>query len=187
VRYAAIQALQSLKAKETALDLAKTAKSDSVHEIRSMALQSMRDLAAGSSILFETALALINDEAVPVRLEAIRILGDYLDPDAVEPLLEHLSDPYWIIRISAENALCNYGRKLGKRLIARLPKLDTEGRCRLISVLARTGETDAIEPLEKLAADEKEPVKIRAIAREALTLLRGETGRQKHQAGSPLF
>jgi len=187
VRYEAIQALKELKAKDKILDLAKTAQSDAVHEIRSMALQSMRDVAAGSAILFDTALALINDEAVQVRLEAIRILGDYLDPQAVEPLLEHLSDPHWIVRISAENALCNYGRKLGKRLITRLPKLDAEGRCRIISILARTGETGAIEPLEKLAADENEPARIRSIAREALTLLRGETGRQKHQAGSPLF
>ncbi|MBN2357307.1 HEAT repeat domain-containing protein [candidate division KSB1 bacterium] len=186
VRYEAIHALELLKAKEVLPELEKIAKSDPVHEIRSLALQRMREISPGSPTLFETGLNLIHDPAAAVRLEATRILGDYSEARAIEPLIKNLSDPSWNVRINAENAVCNYGRRLSKHLLALLPGTRVEGRCRVISALARIGEEAAIKPLEKIADDEKEPQKIRKIAQDALALLKKETGRQVLQAGDSL-
>ncbi len=177
VRYEAIHALYALKAKEVIHDLEKIAKEDPFPEIRSSALQIMREISAGAPILFETALNLIHDSAASVRLEATRILGDFGEERAVEPLLHNLSDASWNVRINAENALCNYGRRLSKRLLQYLNTDDLERRCRIISALARIGEEAAISLLERIVNNEKESARIRTVAQEALAILKGETAK----------
>ena len=121
-----------------------------------------------------------------IRLVATRILGDFIDDRALPYLFEKVSDTSWSIRMSAENALCNYGVKVVPELVKRLQHEKVEGRCRLISALARIGDTQAIEPLERFRKEyEHKDEKMAQIVREALAVLKGETGRKSVQLTVP--
>ena len=67
-----------------------------------------------------------------------------------------------------------------------LKEKETEGRCRIISAFARIGDERAIKPLEALLEAQEESPRIKAITREALMILRGETGRQVKNMTLPI-
>ncbi len=186
VRYEAIRAIGKLKCKKAVPMLRKMVMEDPIVEIRTEALKVLRELHSGTQALLKLALKAVEDEAAPVRLEAVRILGDFANEQALEPLIQRLTDPFWSVRISAENAICNYGKKVTPLLIDLLKKGHVEGRCRIISAFARIGDERAIEPLEALLEAQEESPRIKAIAREALMVLKGETGRQAVNVTSPL-
>jgi len=178
VRYEAIRAIGRLKGKQAIPELEGIVRTDSIQEVRTEALKVLRELNVGSAELLELALNAVEDESPVVRLEAVRILGDFANEQALEPLMKKLADPFWSVRVSAENAICNYGKKIIPLLIDMLKKEKMEGRCRIISAFARIGDERAIEPLEALLEAQEESPRIKAITREALMILRGETGRQ---------
>jgi len=186
VRYEAIRAIGKLKGKKAIPMLRKMAMEDPIVEIRTEALKVLRELHSGTQALLKLALKAVEDEAAVVRLEAVRILGDFANGQVLQPLIERLADPFWSVRISAENAICNYGKKVTPLLIDLLKKGHVESRCRIISAFARIGDERAIEPLEALLAAQEESPRIKAIAREALMVLKGETGRQAVNVTIPL-
>ncbi len=186
VRYEAIRALGKLKGKAACVKIEELIKADPVYEVRTEALKVLRELSPGSKQLFAIAQAALNDTAASVRLEATRALGDFADDRAFDMLIDRLSDSYWSVRISAENAICNYGKRAIPKLIDLLNSQETEGNCRIISALARIGDGKAVEPLEALLAKSKGQDKLQALVKEALRLLKGETGRSAAQTATPL-
>ena len=187
VRYEAVRALGRLKGKSAIPELERVAKSDPVPEVKTEALRVLRELEPGSNSLFELALASIDDPSTRVRLAATRILGDYADERALPYIFEKLSDPSWNVRMSAENALINYGKKVVPVLLERLAKEPVAGSCRMISALARLRDEKAIEPLEQLQAEfEKKDERLAMIAKEALTILKGQTARNALDLSLPL-
>jgi HEAT repeat protein len=186
VRYEAIRALGRLKGQVACKQIKELMTADPFQEVRTEALKVLRELSAGSTELFDSALKAIADVAPSVRLEAARVLGDFADDRALDVLIERMSDTYWSVRMSAENAICNYGKRVIPKLISLLNNPEYEGRCRIISALARIGDQRAIKPLESLLAESGEQARLQALIKEALRLLKGETGRQAVQAAMPL-
>jgi HEAT repeat protein len=176
VRRQAVETLGELQDEKAVEPLIELAKADPDHEVRRAALRVVRELAAGMSVLFDTALALVNDSSYDVRAGAVRILGDFRDERAITPLLRSLSDPSWNVRYSAENSLCTQGRKVVPGLIEVLEKGELVARNRALSALGCIGDTQAIEHVEKLLARETNPWTV-SMAEEVLKRLRGETTR----------
>ncbi len=186
VRYEAIRALGKLKGKVACAKIEELVKTDPVFEVRTEALKVLRELSPGSKQLFAIAQAALSDEAASVRLEATRALGDFADDRAFDMLIERLSDPYWSVRVSAENAICSYGKRAIPKLVSLLDSQENEGKCRIISALARIGDDESIKPLEALLIKLKGQGKLPALVKEALRLLKGETGRSAEQTATPL-
>ena len=186
VRFEAIRAIGKLKGAEAMAQLTSLAKNDPVHEIRSESLKVLREIAQGRKELYKTALDATRDTVSSVRLEAVRILGDKIDETAFESLLSLLSDTSWNVRLNAENAICNYGIKITPKLLDRLRLENFEGRCRIVSALARIGDNSAIAPLEQLLAQEEVDPRMAIIVKKALMMLKGETGQKSAYQALPL-
>jgi len=187
VRYEVMRAFGKLKSKQAVPEIEKYVHKEKVPEVKSEALRVLRELSPGSGKLFNLALSSINDPSTMIRLVATRILGDFVDDRALSYLFEKVSDTSWSVRMSAENALCNYGVKVVPELVKRLKLEKVESRCRMISALARIGDTQAIEPLERFRDEyEHKDERLAQIAREALAILKGETGRKSVQLTVPL-
>ena len=176
VRHEAVKSLGELKDEQAVGPLTEVAGDDPEHEVRRAALKVLRELATGSQQLFNTALNGLNDASSDVRVQATRILGDFLDEKAIQPLLKSLSDSSWSVRFSAENALCTQGKRVVPGLIQVLREGPMIAKRRAISALGYIGDTRAIEPIEQILAKAEDPGTI-SLAKEALKQLRGETGR----------
>ncbi|OGC01234.1 hypothetical protein A2V82_01610 [candidate division KSB1 bacterium RBG_16_48_16] len=187
VRWEAIRAIGKLKGKQAAVQLEKLAQSDPVHEVKTEALAVLREIFPGSRKLFNIALKSLDDPVANVRMQAARILGDYADARALQPLVAKLSDPYWSVKISAENSICNYGKSVIPTLLKHIATDDEDIRCRVISALARIGDESAIKPLEKLYEEIRDKgSKLQSITKEALVVLKGETGKKETRLSTPL-
>ena len=88
--------------------------------------------------------------------------------------------------MSAENAICIYGNRITPRLVDLLTGKDNESRCRVISALTRIGDRKAIEPIERLVENAHENQRVINLARMALKMLKGETGREPGHQTMPL-
>jgi HEAT repeat protein len=176
VRQQAVETLGQLKSDTSVGPLIGLARTDPDSDVRRAALGVARELATGLPELFETALSRVSDSSYGVRATAVRILGDFRDERAIDPLLQSLSDPSWNVRFSAENALFTLGNKVVPGLIAVLREGKLVARNRALSALGRIGDTQAIEPIEELIGREKNRGAV-AMAKEVLKRLRGETTR----------
>lgn len=187
VRYDAVRAIARLKSKKVIPELEKIAASDPVPEVRSEALRTLRELEPASKSLYQLALDSIYDDNTTVRLVATRILGDFVDESTLKYFFEKLTDPSWSIRLSAENALINFGASIVPELIEHLQTVPAEGSCRIISALTRIGDQKAVEAIENFQQNVKgKNERLESIARQALAILKGETGKKAVDLSMPL-
>ena len=176
VRNAAIQALGDLNDDRAVKPLVEIAKNDPEQEVRQSAFRVLRELASGSQLLFDIAIAALDDTSPDVRVQATRILGDFKDERAIDPLLRCLSNQSWSVRFSAENSLYSQGKRVVPDLIQILLQDSLLAKRRAISALGRIGDPQAIKPIEKVLAKETDRITI-SKATDALKLSRGETAR----------
>ena len=186
VRYEAVRAIGKLKTKKAVQVLEEMAKSDPTQEVRTETLKVLWELIPGSSELFKLAMISIDDSSKDIRLQSTRILGDFSDDRSIQSLLQKFNDPSWSVRVSAENAICNFGEKIVPLLIKHLGEKRQEGRCRIISAIARLGSIKAISALEQILSEESEDAQIIAITRKALTILKGETAKNAANLSIPI-
>lgn len=172
VRFESVKAIGRLHGTDATEKLIEVAKKDPVHEVRTEALRHLRELAAHTDVLFQCALDTLQDEQASVRLEATRILGDFVKESAIQPLLERLADPVWSVRVSAENALCSYGEKIVPTLLKLIHHERQEARYRVISALGRLGDRRAVEPLQNMLQNDEPAPKIVEISKQSLALLK---------------
>jgi len=140
--------------------------------VRDCALTTLRELIPGTVELFDAALAGLDDVAAEVRVRATRIVGEYSDSRALEPLLKLLSDHSWSVRVAAESGLVSRGKQAVPHLIEVLKRGTMIARRRAYSALGRIGDPSAAEAVEHLVGREEDPVSIR-LARETLRVLWG--------------
>ncbi|MBN1542193.1 HEAT repeat domain-containing protein [candidate division KSB1 bacterium] len=172
VRYEAVRAVGRLNGVKAVARVQELALHDPVVPVRTQALKVLRELAAGSDDLLQSALEAIEDSETPVRLEATRILGDLVREEGLAPLTARLQDPMWSIRLSAENGLVNYGAAIVPQLLDLLKLDKSEALHRVISALGRLGDSAAIAPLEAITQNPKIRPKTLEITRQALVRLK---------------
>ena len=149
----------------------KIAIEDDDPSVRRAALSVLRDVAPGSSELFDTALEALEDPSADVRVRAVRIVGEFADERATEPLLAQLSDAFSHVRTSAESAVITQGKAALPGLFTILETGSIMARRRAASALGRIGEARAIPKLEAHLEREKD-VPTLNLTREALSQLR---------------
>lgn len=172
VRRAAVASLIGVGNELDAGRLLVVAREDPDPLVRDASLITLRELVPGTAELFDAAMEVLDDEAADVRVRATRIVGEFLDGRAIEPLLALLSDPSWSVRIAAESALCSQGRQIVPHLIEILRTGSLIARRRAYSALGRIGDPSAAEAVEHLVGREEDPVSIQ-LARTALRVLWG--------------
>ncbi len=170
-RRAGVFALGGLGAVEHADRLAAMARKDSEPRIRRAALSMLRELVPGSPELLDTALEALEDETAQVRVRATRIVAEFPEERAAQPLLARLSDPSWNVRVSAETALCTQGAPVVPGLLEILREGSLVARRRAARALGRIRDPRAAGPLQKVLETEEDAITF-ALAREALVKLR---------------
>ncbi len=178
VRYEAVKAIGRQGAEPVAEALRTVAVHDAVAEVRTQAFKVLRELPSQTEELAAIAIQAMGDEDPSVRLEVTRILGDLVHPDGIDVLIDRLADPVWGVRVSAENALINYGPDIVQRLLSLLDWDKSEALYRVIHALGRLGDTTAISRLEMVLQQRKDHRKLQEVTRESLMILKGETGRK---------
>jgi WD40 repeat protein len=112
-------------------------------------------------------LAALMDEEIPVRVAAVRSLGEQREASAIEPLMAALHDSAWEVRAAAVWALGKFGEQAPLEALMRATD-DEDGsvRAAALRTLELLGEHKPIEPL--LARLNDEHTAVREAARMAL-------------------
>ena len=175
VRFEAARAIAKMGGAKAVKLLIHVAKKDPTDFIRAEAVRMLRRVGIGQPGVLDAALHALKDKARIVRRQAARLLGNFLDPKSILPLLKAMADSHWSIRDSAENALLNFGRNAVQPLIEALESRAWTMRFRAARLLGEIGDSRAVAPLEKVLARQRERKEVLAIAEASLRKLRNPT------------
>jgi len=177
VRMEAVRAIGRLDGPGSAVRiLIRTAKKDPCDFIRAEAVRMLRRIGIGQPGVLDVTLVCLKDKSRDIRKQAARLLGNFIDKRSLGPLLKAMSDPHWIVRESAENALTNFGREAVEPLIAALGSASWTTRFRAARLLGELGDQRALGPLRKLSVKKGERTAVREVAEGALAKLRTGAG-----------
>jgi WD40 repeat protein len=118
-------------------------------------------------------LAALSDEEIPVRVAAVRSLGQHKETRTIGSLVTALNDPAWEVRAAATWALGEFGKQAPLETLIRATH-DEDGlvRAAALRTLGLLGDRMAIEPLVQALDDTDWQ------AREIAVLTLGEFGEQ---------
>ncbi len=171
VRLEAVRALGKLGGSLAVKHLVRAAKADTAPEARMEAIRALRTIGAGQPGVLDAARRGLKDESRDVRVQAARLLGNFLDKKSIPPLIHAVADPRWIVRESAENALLNFGREVVPPLIETLEKASWRMRFRAARLLGELNDRRAVAPLKRLVSRKGERKKVREVAKASLRKL----------------
>ena len=131
------------------------------------------DMASLSFTGVDTQLAALKDAEIPVRVAAVRILGEQAEASTIGPLVAALHDSAWEVRAAAVWALGKFGEQAPREALMRATD-DEDGsvRAAALRTLELLGDRVSIEPLIRALGDSDWQV------REIATLTLGELGEQ---------
>jgi WD40 repeat protein len=131
------------------------------------------DLTSLSLTEVDKQLAALKDEEIPVRVAAVRSLGEHGETSAIGLLLAALHDSAWEVRAAAVWTLGKFGEQAPLEALMRATD-DEDGsvRAAALRTLELLGEQKPIEPLMRALGDSDWQV------REIATLTLGEIGEQ---------
>jgi len=171
VRFETVRALGKLGGLEAVKNLIRTVRKDPAEFIRSEAMRVLRASGQGQPNVIEAALHGLKDASREVRCQSARILGSFLDPKSILPLLKSMADPHWSVRESAENALLNFGRDAGGPLMEALKSPSWTTRFRAARLLGEIGDPKAVGPLKKARTRRGERKRVREVIEASLQKL----------------
>ena len=121
----------------------------------------------------DTQLAALKDAEIPVRVTAVRILGEHTEACTIGPLVTALHDSAWEVRAAAVWALGKFGEQVPLEALMRATNdEDSSVRAAALRTLELLGDRVSIEPLMRALGDSDWQV------REVATLTLGELGEQ---------
>ena len=131
------------------------------------------DITSVSQTGVDKQLAALKDEEIPMRVAAVRSLGEQREASAIESLLAALHDPAWEVRAVAVWALGKFGEQAPLEALMRATN-DADGsvRAAVLRTLGLRGDRVSIEPLVRALDDTDWQV------REIAVLTLGEHGEQ---------
>ena len=131
------------------------------------------DITSLSQTGIDKQLAALKDEEIPMRVAAVRSLGEQREASAIELLLAALHDPAWEVRAVAVWALGKFGEQAPLEALMRATN-DADGsvRAAALRTLGLIGDRVSIEPLVRALDDTDWQV------REIAVLTLGEHGEQ---------
>jgi len=131
------------------------------------------DITSLSQTGLDKQLAALKDEEIPMRVAAVRSLGERREASAIELLLAALHDPAWEVRAVAVWALGEFGEQAPLEALMRATN-DADGsvRAAALRTLGLVGDRVSIEPLVRALDDTDWQV------REIAVLTLGEHGEQ---------
>jgi len=131
------------------------------------------DITSLSQTGVDKQLAALKDEEIPMRVAAVRSLGEQREASAIELLLAALHDPAWEVRAVAVWALGKFGEQAPLEALIRATN-DADGsvRAAALRTLGLIGDRVSIEPLVRALDDTDWQV------REIAVLTLGEHGEQ---------
>jgi len=131
------------------------------------------DITSLSQTGVDKQLAALKDEEIPMRVAAVRSLGEQREASAIELLLAALHDPAWEVRAVAVWALGKFGEQAPLEALMRATN-DADGsvRAAVLRTLGLIGDRVSIEPLVRALDDTDWQV------REIAVLTLGEHGEQ---------
>jgi WD40 repeat protein len=131
------------------------------------------DITSLSQTGVDKQLAALKDEEIPMRVAAVRSLGEQREASAIELLLAALHDPAWEVRAVAVWALGKFGEQAPLEALMRAAN-DADGsvRAAALRTLGLIGDRVSIEPLVQALDDTDWQV------REIAVLTLGEHGEQ---------
>ena len=131
------------------------------------------DITSLSQTGLDKQLAALKDEEIPMRVAAVRSLGEQREASAIELLLAALHDPAWEVRAVAVWALGEFGEQAPLEALIRATN-DADGsvRAAALRTLGLVGDRVSIEPLVRALDDTDWQV------REIAVLTLGEHGEQ---------
>ena len=131
------------------------------------------DITSLSQTGVDKQLAALKDEEIPMRVAAVRSLGEQREASAIELLLAALHDPAWEVRAVAVWALGKFGEQAPLEALIRATN-DADGsvRAAVLRTLGLIGDRVSIEPLVRALDDTDWQV------REIAVLTLGEHGEQ---------
>jgi WD40 repeat protein len=131
------------------------------------------DITSLSQTGVDKQLAALKDEEIPIRVAAVRSLGEQKEASAIELLLAALHDPAWEVRAVAVWALGKFGEQAPLEALMRATN-DADGsvRAAALRTLGLIGDRVSIEPLVRALDDSDWQV------REIAILTLGEHGEQ---------
>ena len=188
VRIEAVRAIGKLDGPNGAVKmLIRTTKKDPCDFIRAEALRMLRRIGIGQPGVLDAALSGLKDKSRDIRKQAARLLGNFTDKKSIPPLLKAMSDPHWIVRESAENALTNFGRDAVEPLIAALDSRSWTTRFRAARLLGELGAENALGPLRRISGKKGERKAVREVADAALGKIRktSEAAAEGEGTGAP--
>jgi HEAT repeat protein len=174
VRLEAVRTLAKINSSGAIDPLMEVARKDRDPYIRFEAVRVLRRIGVGHSQVLGLALSALKDDSRDVRSQAARLLGNFLDEQSIQPLMNAMSDAHWSVRQSSENALINFGEMAVSHLIGALSSRSWTIRFRAARLLGEIGDPKAIDALDKLTKKKGENKKVVRVAKEALNKLRGK-------------
>ena len=171
VRFEAIRTLGRLGGDEATKTLIRAVRKDRAEFIRAEAMRVLRAARLGPPSVIEAALHGLKDSSREVRCQSARILGSFLDPRSILPLLKSMADTHWSVRESAENALLNFGRGAAGPLVEALKSPSWTIRFRAGRLLGEIGEPKAVGPLREALARRGERKDVRDVLEASLRKL----------------
>jgi HEAT repeat protein len=168
VRFEAVRTLGRLGGKEAIKHLIRIVRRDRTEFIRSEAMLVLRATGDGQPGVLEAALHGLRDASREVRCQSARILGSFLEPRSILPLLKAMADSHWSVRESAENSLRNFGRDAAGPLIEALTSASWTTRFRAARLLGEIGDPKAVEPLRRALGRRRERANVREVIELAL-------------------
>jgi HEAT repeat protein/WD40 repeat protein len=121
----------------------------------------------------DNQLAALKDEEIPVRVAAVRSLGEHGETSTIGPLLAALHDSAWEVRAAAVWALGKFGEQAPlEALMKATDDEDGSVRAAALRTLELMGDRVTIEPLVRALGDSDWQV------REIATLTLGDLGEQ---------
>jgi HEAT repeat protein len=175
VRFEAIRTLGRLGGDEAIKTLIRAVRKDRTEFIRAEAMRVLRAARLGQPNVLEAARHGLKDSSREVRCQSARILGSFLDPKSILPLLKVMADRHWSVRESAENALLNFGRDAAGPLIEALKSPSWTTRFRAGRLLGEIGEPKAVGPLKKALTRRGERKDVRDVLEASLRKLEHPT------------
>jgi WD40 repeat protein len=131
------------------------------------------DITSLSQTGVDKQLAALKDEEIPMRVAAVRSLGEQREASAIELLLAALHDPAWEVRAVAVWALGKFGEQAPlEALMQAANDADGSVRAAALRTLGLIGDRVSIEPLVRALDDTDWQV------REIAVLTLGEHGEQ---------
>src|SRR5258708_10852905 len=112
------------------------------------------DITSVSQTGVDKQLAALKDEEIPMRVAAVRSLGEQREASTIELLLAALHDPAWEVRAVAVWALGEFGEQAPLEALIRATN-DADGsvRAAALRTLGLVGDRVSIEPLVRALDD----------------------------------